>query len=149
MYQGEANVSEEDLNNFLEIAEDLNMRGLSEKNTDYQRSMKDNISQVENNISQIEDNISQVEDNISQVEDDISQVNLKTSYPSGIDNYNEDFVETFFDNDIDTKPLIVPEGKKIIKKVLCIRKKISYLQMKFRILKDVIHVASVNIKHQN
>ena len=35
MYQGEANVSEEDLNNFLEIAEDLNMRGLSEKNTDY------------------------------------------------------------------------------------------------------------------
>ena len=68
------------------------------KNTDYQRSMKDNISQVE--------------DNISQVEDDISQVNLKTSYPSGIDNYNEDFVETFFDNDIDTKPLIVPEGKK-------------------------------------
>ena len=142
MYQGEANVSEEDLNNFLEIAEDLNMRGLSEKNTDYQRSMKDNISQVENNISQIEDNI-------SQVEDDISQVNLKTSYPSGIDNYNEDFVETFFDNDIDTKPLIVPEGKKIIKKVLCIRKKISYLQMKFRILKDVIHVASVNIKHQN
>ena len=112
MYQGEANVSEEDLNNFLEIAEDLNMRGLSEKNTDYQRSMKDNISQVENNISQIEDNISQVEDNISQVEDDISQVNLKTSYPSGIDNYNEDLAETFFNNDIDTKPLIVPECKK-------------------------------------
>ena len=53
------------------------------KNTDYQISMKDNISQVD--------------DNISQVEDDISQVNLKTSYPSGIDNYKEDFVETFFD----------------------------------------------------
>ena len=31
MYQGEANVSEEDLNNFLEIAEDLNIRGLGEK----------------------------------------------------------------------------------------------------------------------
>ena len=87
-----------------------------------------------------------MKDNISQVEDNIY---LKTPHPSGIDNYNEDFVETFFDNDIDTKPLIVPEGKKIIKKVLCIRKKISYLQMHLRILKDVIHVASVNIKHQN
>ena len=65
IYQGEANVSEEDLNNFPE-------------------------------------NISQVEDNIY----------LKTSHPSGIDNYNEDFVEIFFDNDIDTKPLIVPECKK-------------------------------------
>ena len=53
-----------------------------------------------------------MKDNISQVEDGISQVNLKTSYPSGIDNYNQDFVETFFDNDIDTKPLIVPECKK-------------------------------------
>ena len=31
MYQGEANVSEEDLNNFLGIAEDLNIRGLGEK----------------------------------------------------------------------------------------------------------------------
>ena len=31
MYQGEANVSEEDLNNFLEIAVDLNIRGLGEK----------------------------------------------------------------------------------------------------------------------
>jgi len=87
-----------------------------------------------------------MKDNISQVEDNIY---LKTPHPSGIDNYNEDFVEAFFDNDIDTKPLIVPEGKKIIKKVLYIRKKISYLQMHLRILKDVIHVASVNIKHQN
>ena len=31
MYQGKANVSEEDLNNFLEIAVDLNIRGLGEK----------------------------------------------------------------------------------------------------------------------
>ena len=46
MYQGEANVSEEDLNNFLEIAEDLNIGGLCEGNLDSSKSMEDGISQV-------------------------------------------------------------------------------------------------------
>ena len=34
MYQGEANVLEEDLSSFLDVAEDLNIRGLSEGNTE-------------------------------------------------------------------------------------------------------------------
>ena len=34
MYQGEVDVSEEDLPSFLEAAEDLNIRGLSEANTE-------------------------------------------------------------------------------------------------------------------
>ena len=46
MYQGEENVAEEDLNNFLEIAEDLNLRGLCERNLDSYKLMKDGISQV-------------------------------------------------------------------------------------------------------
>merc|ERR1719508_679438 len=46
MYQGEANVAEEDLNNFLEIAEDLNVRGLCERNLDSYKSMEDSIPQV-------------------------------------------------------------------------------------------------------
>ena len=32
MYKGEVYVAEEDLPGFLEVAEDLNVRGLSEKN---------------------------------------------------------------------------------------------------------------------
>merc|ERR1719186_874613 len=32
MYQGEVNVAEKDLSSFLEVAEDLNVRGLSERN---------------------------------------------------------------------------------------------------------------------
>ena len=34
MYQGEVDVSEEDLQSFLEAAEDLNIRGLCESNTE-------------------------------------------------------------------------------------------------------------------
>merc|ERR1712096_84248 len=34
MYQGEVDVTEEDLHSFLETAEDLNVRGLSEANTE-------------------------------------------------------------------------------------------------------------------
>ena len=34
MYQGQVDVSEEDLPSFLEAAEDLNIRGLSEANTE-------------------------------------------------------------------------------------------------------------------
>ena len=34
MYQGEVDVAEEDLHSFLEAAEDLNIRGLSEANTE-------------------------------------------------------------------------------------------------------------------
>ena len=34
MYQGEVDVAEEELHSFLEAAEDLNIRGLSEANTE-------------------------------------------------------------------------------------------------------------------
>ena len=34
MYQGDANVNEQNLPSFLEIAEDLNVRGFYERNTD-------------------------------------------------------------------------------------------------------------------
>ena len=34
MYQGKVDVAEEDLNSFLEVAEDLNIRGLSERHTE-------------------------------------------------------------------------------------------------------------------
>ena len=46
MYQGEANVAEEDLNNFFEIADELDVRGLCERNLDSSKSMEDSISQV-------------------------------------------------------------------------------------------------------
>ena len=40
MYQGEVNVAEEDLSSFLEVAEDLNIRGLSKGNSNTDRPNK-------------------------------------------------------------------------------------------------------------
>ena len=48
MYAGEVNVLEEDLYIFLEIAEDLNVRGLSEGNMDRAIPSEGNISQITN-----------------------------------------------------------------------------------------------------
>ena len=45
MYQGEVDVQELDLPSFLEIAEDLSIRGLSEGNTDNFTSEEENILQ--------------------------------------------------------------------------------------------------------
>ena len=47
MYQGVVDVSEQDLPMFLEIAEDLNIRGLSEANLDSFNS-EENTSQIYN-----------------------------------------------------------------------------------------------------
>ena len=47
MYQGVVDVSEQDLPMFLEIAEDLNIRGLSEANLDSFNS-EENTSQISN-----------------------------------------------------------------------------------------------------
>ena len=47
MYQGVVDVSEQDLPRFLEIAEDLNIRGLSEANLDSFNS-EENTSQIYN-----------------------------------------------------------------------------------------------------
>ena len=41
MYQGHVDVAEEDLPSFLEVAEDLNIRGLSERNMEAWNSMKE------------------------------------------------------------------------------------------------------------
>lgn len=48
MYQGEANVSEEDLPSFLEIAEDLNVRSLCERNKEEFESDVRNTTHVNN-----------------------------------------------------------------------------------------------------
>ena len=48
MYQGEVNVAENDLPSFLEIAEDLNVRGLCEKNTEAYESKKEDAPQDTN-----------------------------------------------------------------------------------------------------
>ena len=45
MYQGEVNVPEEDLPGFLEVAEDLNIKGLSERNMDSCDSNQEDPSQ--------------------------------------------------------------------------------------------------------
>ena len=46
MYQGEVDVAKEDLNIFLEVAEDLNIRGLSEGNMEGCNSTESNPSHV-------------------------------------------------------------------------------------------------------
>merc|ERR1719186_1487914 len=51
MYQGEVNMAEADLSNFLEVAEDLQIRGLSEKNLKDEHSSK--VELTENNFHRI------------------------------------------------------------------------------------------------
>ena len=50
IYKGKANVSEEDLNNFHEIAEDLNVRGLCERNIDSYESNEEVSSIVPHKV---------------------------------------------------------------------------------------------------
>ena len=45
MYQGEVDVAEDDLHNFLETAEDLYIKGLSEANTEGLNSIRKNPSE--------------------------------------------------------------------------------------------------------
>merc|ERR1719291_536587 len=51
MYQGEVDVTEDNLHSFLETAEDLNIRGLSEANTEGLNSIRENPSERTQYIS--------------------------------------------------------------------------------------------------
>jgi len=53
MYQGEVNVAEEDLARFLEVSEDLNIKGLSERNMGNSDSREiDSLDSIQANINQ-------------------------------------------------------------------------------------------------
>ena len=82
MYQGEVNVAKEDLASFLEVAEDLDVRGLSERNAENSDSNQENPEQfTDKNIPQFKKrNKSIIDNNFDHFAEDI------------IDNDNHNFI---------------------------------------------------------
>ena len=92
MYQGEVNVAEEDLPNFLEIAEDLNVRGLSEKNTNSYKSIEEDIPQVGYMKRNPPDK-------------------MKLIGNESVENINDTADHSFLKSDIDTKKIFAPKSE--------------------------------------
>ena len=70
MYQGEVYVAEEDLSSFLEVAEDLNIRGLSQRNVqDFDANVGDtkciDLSPKQNRSTIKSENIQKISDSLS------------------------------------------------------------------------------------
>ena len=111
MYQGEANVAEEDLSSFLEIAEDLNVRGLCKRNTEGYQSNGEETSKAANpNI------------NPSSIRNRAKEQNIKDIYD------NDTVHHSFLNNDIDTNIFAAPQeikGKRFNK--LCVDNKTQNL----------------------
>merc|ERR1719186_1207846 len=91
MYQGEANIAEENLSSFLELAEDLNVRGLCESNTENLRT---------NGKSTSEDTYQSMG----------TSTKIKTTKIESTENITDDC--RFPKNDIDANTLIYPKGIK-------------------------------------
>ena len=97
MYQGEANVSEEDFPSFLEIAEDLNIRGLCEGNLGSSKSIEEGFSQGAH-------------------ESTYPSEDRKRTWNESLENDNfniESVDEKHFNNDTVINTLITPKNKTI------------------------------------
>ena len=95
MYQGDANVNEHNLPSILEIAEDLNVRSLCERNTDGFKSDRENTSQV-NNLSSKEEYINDKVKNTSGHHYHIDDIDTKTLITPK--NSNDEFKQVYVQN---------------------------------------------------
>jgi len=103
MYQGQVDVAEEDLPSFLEVAEDLNIRGLSERNMEACNTNEADLSNVAlSNFDEINGNI---EANI-QSRNDLAPLRLNHSIMD-----DEKSEESFFMNDNVSNGMFLPTEK--------------------------------------
>ena len=127
MYQGEADVAEEGLPSFLKIEEDLKVRGLPEINTNGYKSIEKNIPQVGNINKNTPDK-------------------RKIINNESAENINDSVGHNFLKNDINTVKLFAPKTEKNNKYMLETENKMLYIYWQFRMLQEVIHVASITTK---
>ena len=110
MYQGETNVAKKDLTNFLELAEDLNVRGLCERNQDVGDFKIEESFQFAKNKQNInlylKDEMTSKTENINNINQfDFVSENIKF----------ENATDNFFNN-YDDKPTLFDQNKMITNK---------------------------------
>ena len=114
IYQGEANVAQEDLNNFLEIADELDVRGLCKRNLDSYKSIENSISQVfHKNTCPSEERKKTWDESLENDNDNdtISQAGFNNETVGQTYFNNETVDKKDFTNDNVTNTLITPKNK--------------------------------------